>query len=179
MGAAAHGTDAAMRLISAIIGLSLTCLPAGQAGPPGYLPQAGPAPLRFGPAHEVAWREARTQLAVWPALALVTLPRRDPAETNQPSAQVSWPSGTDPAAANASQPVVASSAPPPPPANPYLTGLVPTPEGGWWEILTNAPAAIVVTNGPAAFALPVAPGAYNFAPPAEAPRSRATFTRGP
>lgn len=147
------------------------------AGAPGYLPQAGPAALRFAPERELACAQARQLVASWPALPPVTPKRVDPSETNLASASLVWPTASAPET-NAPPGAVVSTSAPQAQTNPFLDlGLWQAPEGGWWQLLTNTPATAFTPHGQTVIATPLPPQA--FTPPVSAGKSRATYSTGP
>jgi hypothetical protein len=154
-----------MNPLRAILALGLAGLTAGGATGRGYLPAAGPVPLRFA-----APFAARSQAVLAP-LRMVTPSPVDPMATNASAATEGWPPGAGSATNRPvvfGSPSVSAAAP-----NPYDEGLVPPIDSGSWPGLYFS-----ATNGPGMLSMPVA-APVTFMPPVPAPQSRATYTTTP
>ena len=159
------GRDADMKPMRAILAVCIAGVISAVAAGRGYLPAAGPVPLRFmAPLRSLS-------SAVLPPLLMVTRAPVDPETTNGPAGPEGWPQGAG-SETNTFATLSAVSVAPSPP-NPYDQGLVPSTGGSDWPSLYFS-----VTNGPGVLSIPVqAP--VNFTPPVPAPQSRATYTTTP
>jgi hypothetical protein len=156
-----------MSRLHTVLASGMLTLALCDAGPTGYLPRAGPTPLRFGP------KAADLPAADLPPLLMHTPKPRDPdgvegAPRGEPSlGEAFWMPGTDPASRSSETTAVASQDPgrdrPP-------VGLAYPPSGGWWEMLVTNKHGYLTVPGPQ----------VDFVPPAvSTPRSRAVYQTTP
>jgi len=156
-----------MSRLHTVLASGMLTLALCDAGPTGYLPRAGPTPLRFGP------KAADVPAADLPPLLMHTPKPRDSdgvegAPRGEPSlGEAFWMPGTDPGLGSSETTSVTSQAWE---QSLAVGGLAYPPEGGWWEIL--------VTNQHGFLAVP-APR-VDFVPPGDSrPRSRAVYQTTP
>ena len=149
-------------LASGILTLALC-----DAGPTGYLPRAGPTPLRFGP------KAADLPAADLPPLLMHTPKPRDSdgvegAPRGEPSlGEAFWMPGTDPDSRSSETTGVASQDPG---QDRSPGGLAYPPSGGWWEMLVTNQHGFLTVPGPQ----------VDFVPPGvSTPRSRAVYQTTP
>ena len=156
-----------MSRLHTVLASGMLTLALCDAGPTGYLPRAGPTPLRFGP------RAADLPRPDLPPLLMQTPKPQDPDAAGRVSrgelglGKAFWMPGTDPGSGSSETTSVTSQARE---QGPAVGGLAHPPEGGWWEIL--------VTNQHGFLAVP-APR-VDFVPPGDSsPRSRAVYQTTP
>jgi len=147
-----------MSRLHAVLASGMLTLALCDAGPTGYLPRAGPAPLRFGP------KATDLPQPDWPPLLMQTPKREDPDAT---AAAAAVTHETDPGSQPPEITVATSLASG---QDPYWSGPASASDGGWWQIL--------ITNQHGFLTVP-APR-VDFVPPAvSTPASRAAYQTTP